>query len=452
MSIIESSDHFSLLVVDDEQKMLSAMERFFISYGFDLNFARNGEQALHYLSKKEIHLMLLDLKMPGMDGIEVLKEARSLQENLKVIILTGHGGIAEAVEALKLGASDFLEKGGPPEILKSRVMSAVELWKVNQENQSLKQGLPQSFHFNDFIGESPAILKTKEMIVRVAPSEASVLIQGESGTGKELVAQAIHHHSLRAKGPIIAVDCAAISETVLESELFGHIKGAFTGAEKPALGLIRAADKGTLFLDEIGELSTAVQAKLLRTIQERIVRPVGSTKTDPVDIRIIAATNRTLLDEISTGGFRQDLYYRLSAITLTSPPLRERDQDIRPLVDHFIKKYNTNGDDYPRVNEEAMSCLFNYEWPGNIRELENTIQGALVFSNGLEIKIEDLPELLTGQKQEPTQLFPVGTLAYYEYQAIKNALKQTANNRRKAATMLDIAEATLYRKIKQFNL
>lgn len=452
MSTIESSDRFSLLIVDDEQKMLSAMERFFISYGFDLNFARNGEQALHYLSKKEIHLMLLDLKMPGMDGIEVLKEARNIQEDVKVIILTGHGGIAQAVEALKLGASDFLEKGGPPEILQSRVMSTVELWKANKENRNLKQGLPQSFHFKGFVGESPAVLKTKEMIVRVASSDASVLIQGESGTGKELVAQAIHHHSLRAKGPMIAVDCAAISETVLESELFGHTKGAFTGADKPVLGLIRAADKGSLFFDEIGELSMAVQAKLLRTIQERIVRPVGSTTTYPVDIRIIAATNRTLLDEIPVNGFRQDLYYRLSAVTLTSPPLRERDQDIRLLVAHFIKKHHTNGDDLPRVNEEAMSYLINYEWPGNIRELENTIQGALVFSNGLEIKPGDLPESLTGQKLEPAQLIPVGTLAYYEYQAIKNALKQMDNNRRKAAVMLDIAEATLYRKIKQFNL
>ncbi len=452
MSAIETSNKFSLLIVDDEQKMLTAMERFFISYNFNLNFAINGEQALHFLSKKTIDLMLLDIKMPGMDGLEVLKEAKAINPDVKVIILTGHGGIAEAVEALKLGASDFLEKGGPPEILQSRVMTAVDLWKARQENQNLKQGLSQSFQFEGLVGESPAIQKLKEMIVRVAPSEASVLIQGESGTGKELIAQAIHYHSLRAKGPIVAVDCAAISETVLESELFGHAKGAFTGADKSALGLIRSADKGTLFLDEIGELSSAVQAKLLRTIQERIVRPVGSTKTVPVDIRIIAATNRTLLDEIPAGSFRQDLYYRLSAVTLTSPPLRERDQDIRLLADYLIKKHHAKDSEHPAVTEEALACLFNYEWPGNIRELENTIQGALIFSDDSEVKPGDLPEAITGQKQESSQIFPVGTLAYYEYQAIKNALKQTDNNRRKAAAMLDIAEATLYRKIKQFDL
>jgi len=452
MSAIETSKRFSLLVVDDEQSMLTAMERFFIKYDFNMSLAINGEQALHYLSTKEIHLMLLDIRMPGMDGLEVLKETKIINPDVNVIILTGHGGIAEAVEALKLGASDFLEKGGPPEILKSRVMSAVDLWKARRENQNLKQGLSQSFQFEGLVGQSMPVQKLKEMIARVAPSEASVLIQGESGTGKELVAQAIHHHSSRVKGPIVAVDCAAISETILESELFGHEKGAFTGADKSALGLIRSADKGTLFLDEIGELSSVVQAKLLRTIQERIVRPVGSTKTFPVDIRIIAATNRTLLDEIPAGSFRQDLYYRLSAVTLTSPPLRERDQDIRLLVDHLIKKHPVKDSEYPGITEEALSSLFNYEWPGNIRELENTIQGALVFSDGVEIKLGDLPEPITGQKQEASQIFPVGTLAYYEYQAIKNALKQTDNNRRKAANMLDIAEATLYRKIKQFDL
>lgn len=452
MTAPETSKRFSLLVVDDEQKTFTAMERFFVRYNFDLSFALNGEQALHFITRKTIDLMLLDIKMPGMDGLEVLKEAKGINPDVKVIILTGHGGIAEAVEALKLGASDFLEKGGPPEILESRVRGAVDLWKARQENQSLKQGLSQSFQFKGLVGESPAIQKLKEMIVRVAPSEASVLIQGESGTGKELVAQAIHYHSLRAKGPIVAVDCAAISETVLESELFGHTKGAFTGADKSALGLIRSADKGTLFLDEIGELSSVVQAKLLRTIQERIVRPVGSTKTYPVDIRIIAATNRTLLDEIPAGSFRQDLYYRLSAVTLTSPPLRERDQDIRLLVDHLIKKHHVKNSEYPAATQDALASFFNYEWPGNVRELENTIQGALVFSDGPEIKLSDLPESITGQKPDASQMLPVGTLAYYEYQAIKNALKQTDNNRRKAATMLDIAEATLYRKIKQFDL
>ncbi len=449
----QTINRFSVLVVDDEQDMLHSMKRFFRPFDFNLDFALNGEEALHIISKKPVNLMLLDLKMPGMNGLEVLKQARQIDEGIKIIIHTAHGAIADAVEALKMGASDFLEKGNSPEILRARIKNAYELWETQQENRQLKKNVLQSFNFDGFIGESPPVQKLKEMIARVAPSDASVLIQGESGTGKELVAQAIHHHSQRKNGPVVVVDCAAISETVLESELFGHSKGAFTGADTPAVGLIRSADKGTLFLDEIGELSTSVQGKRLRTIQEREVRPVGSTKSYPVDIRIIAATNRTLLDEISTGGFRQDLYYRLSAVTLTSPPLRTRGiSDIKLLVEYFLKKLPHKSNNITEITKSSIQCLADYDWPGNIRELENTIQSALVFSNGSEITLEDLPELLSCKNSEIENISPEGTLAYYELQAIKNALKQSDNNRRKAANILDIAEATLYRKIKQFNL
>lgn len=445
-------EKFAMLVVDDEEKTLHAMERFFIAKNYDLAFASNGTQALEILGHQRIDLMLLDLKMPEMDGLEVLRQIQHLMNRLKVIILTGHGGVGDAVEAIKLGASDFLEKGGPPEILGSRVANAHALWEAQEENRQLRDNLPKEFSFEGLIGDSQPVAKLKEMIVRVAPSEASVLIQGESGTGKELVARAIHHHSGRRKAPLVAVDCAAISETVLESELFGHTKGAFTGADRVAQGLIRSAHTGTLFLDEIGELSMNVQAKLLRTIQERVVRPVGSTQNHGVDIRIIAATNRNLLEEIPAGRFRQDLYYRLSAVTLTSPPLRERGEDIQVLTDYFLRIHTPENTQVPKLSPDAMVCLTHHEWPGNIRELENTVQGALVFCRGGEITLADLPEALTGMAPEPGASALPGTLAFYEFQAIKNALNQAGNNRRKAAGILDIAEATLYRKIKQYKL
>jgi DNA-binding NtrC family response regulator len=447
------AEKFSMLVVDDEEKIRHAMERFFIAKNYDLSFASQGAEALDILKSKQVDLMLLDLKMPEVDGMEVLRQIQPMMNRLKVIILTGHGGVEDAVEAIKLGASDFLEKGGPPEILGSRVANAHALWLAEQENRQLKNAVPGTFSYEGLIGESPPVAKLKEMIVRVGPSEVSVLIQGESGTGKELVARAIHHHSNRCNAPLVAVDCAAISETVLESELFGHTKGAFTGADRAAQGLIRSAHSGTLFLDEIGELSMNVQAKLLRTIQERVVRPVGSTRNHEVDIRIIAATNRNLLEEIPAGRFRQDLYYRLSAVTLTSPPLRERGDDIRELTSHLIFQHSPDGQEVPEISEDAMACLTHYEWPGNIRELENTLQGALVFSQGPQITLADLPEALTGMASGAGEsLGRPGSLAFYEFQAIKNALKQADNNRRKAAAILDIAEATLYRKIKQYKL
>ncbi len=443
---------FTLLVVDDEESVINSLKRFFARYNYDILAALSGDKALDILGSTPVDLLILDLKMPGMDGLTLLKKARLMIPDLKIIIQTGHGGVAEAVEALKQGATDFLEKGGSPEILRKRVGQLYEIWLLAQQNQDLRARNANEFLFDEFVGESPKMEKLKDMIVRVAPTDTTVLIQGESGTGKELVARAIHHHSDRANQAFVPVDCAAISETVIESELFGHLKGAFTGADSATLGLIRSADKGTLFLDEIGELSPGVQAKFLRTIQERIVRPVGATKNHAVDIRIVAATNRNLLDEVASGKFRQDLYYRLSTVTLTSPPLRERGEDIRLLTEHILNDPRKKTGDSISMTSEAMNMISQYEWPGNVRELENVLKGAMVFAEESSIKPEDLPPVLGGQKGRDEDNLKVGTLASYELEAIKNALDQAENNRRRASEILDISEATLYRKIKQYRL
>ena len=445
---------FSILIVDDEKEIISSLVRLFARNDFQVLSAVDGSRGLEILAAEHVDLLILDLKMPGMDGISVLKKALEIKPGLKVIIQTGYGGVGEAVEAIKLGASDFLQKGDSPEILRLRVGKVHQLWLLEQENSDLRSGSGPQFSYSGLLGESAKVQRLKDMIVRVGPTDTTVLIQGESGTGKELVARAIHHHSLRKDQPFVAVDCAAINETVIESELFGHTKGAFTGADSATQGLIRAAEQGTLFLDEIGELSLPMQAKFLRTLQERVVRPVGSTRSYPVDIRIVAATNRNLLDEVAAGAFRQDLYYRISSVTLVSPPLREREQDILLLAQRILAEAAAGS--APELTSAAKTALLSYEWPGNVRELENVLRGALVFAEGGTICAEDLPQPIA---ECSTEELPVsgsgqstGTLAAYELLAIKNALQQAGNNRRVAAQILDIAEATLYRKIKQYHL
>jgi len=448
---MQDATSFTLLVVDDEQSVLQSLKRFFAKSGFQVLLANNGQKGLDLLSLHHVDLLLLDLVMPGMDGLTVLREAKKMSPALKVIIQTGHGGINEAVEAVKNGASDFLVKGDSPEILRTRVGLIHEQWQLRMDNKVLR-GESNIFDFDKLIGASSAMTKLKEMIVRVAPTETTVLIQGKSGTGKELVAQALHHHSQRRNRPYIVVDCSTINETVIESELFGHEKGAFTGADTSTGGLVRAADTGTLFLDEIGELSLSVQSKLLRIIQERTVRPVGSTKNHQVDIRIIAATNRNLLEEAAEKRFRQDLYYRLSTVTLTVPPLREREGDIAQLTTKILDYYHKEDAPVPFVTDKTQQLLDRYDWPGNVRELENVLRGALVFADEGKITPRDLPPSVGVQVSSEETNVKNGTLASYELAAIKNALAVARNNRSQAAKILDIAEATLYRKIKNFGL
>ena len=364
---------FSLLIVDDESSIRELLYTVFLEDNYILHGAGDGIEALSLLKNNKVDAALVDLIMPEMDGLTLLGEIRKTYPEIMVIMLTGRGGVDDAVKAIKLGAVDFLQKPLAPEKLRVRVDQLHRFWLLNEENKKLKKEIEFSFGFDRLVGNSRSMLKLKEMIARIGPSDISVLIQGETGTGKELVARAIHSHSPRSENALIPVDCAAISESVMESELFGHVKGAFTGAHTSARGLIRSADNGTVFFDEIGELAPAVQAKLLRTIQEREVRPVGSAASSPVNVRILAATNRDLKEEVGRANFREDLFYRLNAVTLYVPPLRERREDISLTARYFVRRFKTEFSVAEAISDTALERLAQYDWPGNVRELERNV-------------------------------------------------------------------------------
>ncbi len=448
---------FTVLLVDDEVNILNSLKRLFRRAPFDLHTAENGVDALEVLQKIHIDAALVDLMMPEMDGMELLAQMRKKWPAVRVIILTGYGGVQEAVAAIKMGAVDFLQKPFEDESLQARIDQLYQIWLLEQENRRLKEQVQFNFGFKQMIGNSKALLNLKRMILQVAQSDASILIQGETGTGKELVAQAIHHHSPRRGKAFVPVDCASISETVIGSELFGHVKGSFTGAHENTPGLIRSADKGTVFLDEVGELPLSMQVKLLRTIQEKEVRPVGASRSYPVDVRFLAATNRNLEEEVAQGRFRQDLYYRLNVVVMSSPPLRDRLEDLPQLIMHFINQSHSSDGTSPTLSKDALACLMTYDWPGNVRELENVMRRAVAMMQGDKILPQDLPEniYMPGGVTNPNgnnTMVENDSLDAYELAAIKNALAKCSNNRKRAALMLGIGEATLYRKIKRYNL
>lgn len=467
-------DGFRLVCVDDEPKQLSALRRLFRSQPYELLMATCGEEALALMARRSVHAALIDLKMPGMDGLSLLRHVHDRYPQVKAIMLTGHGGVESAVEAIRIGAVDYLEKPVEPESLIARVGQLHQIWSLESENQRLRSESQISAGFEALVGNAPVFQELKRMIVRIGPADASVLIEGETGTGKELVARAIHQHSKRQTEAYVPVDCGALTETVMGSELFGHVKGAFTGASDNHKGLMRAAHKGTLFLDEIGELSAAMQVKLLRTIQEREVRPVGADRSHGVDLRILAATNRNLETEAAEGRFREDLFYRLNVVTLQVPPLRERREDIPHLVRHFIDKFRDEAfgnepagasarEEVPSkvevanhsVDPQAMACLMSYDWPGNVRELENVVRRAVAIGLKTTLTMADLPPKLAAVAARPLSdgIYPADdSLAAYEMAAIQNALTKAEGNRRQAASLLKIGEATLYRKISKYQL
>jgi DNA-binding NtrC family response regulator len=454
--MFQSENVFSLLIVDDEPLFRGLLQTTFIKDGYILHTAANGEEALSLLEKTNVDAALVDLQMPKMDGLSLLTVVKEKYPEIMVIMLTGKGGINEAVQAIKLGAVDFLKKPFPGAELRVRVDQLYRIWLLQEENKNLKEEINFKFGFERLVGNSTAISKVKETIVQIGKSDVSVLIQGETGTGKELVARAIHFHSPRAESAFVPVDCASISENVIESELFGHIKGAFTGAYTNAPGLIRSSEGGTLFFDEIGELSPAVQAKLLRTIQEREVRPVGSTKSYPVNIRVLAATNRDLEKEVGEGRFREDLFYRLNVVTVQVPPLRKRKEDIALLTRYFIRHFKTDFSSIEGISDETLEIVYQYDWPGNVRELQNVIMRALAMGKGKELLPVDLPPSIhnkTGVLQDVLQSSAVNgySLASYEQAAIHNALQKCSGNRQEAANLLGIGVATLYRKLKLYN-
>lgn len=445
---------FSLMLIDDERSVLSSIRRLLHREPYRILTHSSGKEALAEMQRTPVDLVVLDLRMPGMNGFEVLEQIQTQPQPPRVIIFTADGGIAEAVEGMRLGAVDFLEKTAAPNVVRHRIARQYEVWKLEQENQTLKQQLAHPFSFEAMIGEAPAMTRLKDLIARVAPTDTTVLIQGESGTGKELVARAIHHHGPRRNKPLVVVDCASLSEQLFESELFGHVRGAFTGAEAAKTGLIRAAEGGTLFFDELGELPLNMQAKLLRTLQERQVRPVGMETAQAVDVRVVAATNRDLLAYVQEGKFRADLYYRLSAVTLGTPPLRERREDIPLIAQSILDQLNQASNRTVVFADNVPSQMQRFQWPGNVRELENTVRGAHTFCRDEQIQMDDLA--IRGD-QTPTASTPNGlsdltTMEDYERFAVQQALAQCDGNRRQAARRLEVSEATLYRKIKSFGL
>lgn len=434
----------SLLLVDDEDGFRQLLEKRFTRKGYPVMATSNGQEAINLLKEREFDVGLFDLKMPEIDGLELMEKAKQIQQQLQVLIITGHGTIESAIMAMKMGAYDYLTKPGNLEEIEVLIHKAYEKKRLLQQNSHLKEALKRSKLRRPIIGESEILQCVLGIIEKVAPTNFTVLVEGDSGTGKELVAESIHHLSERKDNPFIVLNAGALPEQLLESELFGHAKGAFTGAVEEKKGLVEVAHKGTLFLDEIGEMSLPLQVKLLRFLETREVRRVGDNQTRKVDVRIIAATNRRLEDEVKSGNFREDLYYRLNVIKIVVPALRQRPEDIPILVDYFLRLYDKSGD--KQFSEKALTALQNYSFPGNIRELMNLVQRGIILSNSKTIDTQDL----FGQVVEKIN-HPI-TLKEMEKKHIQHTLLAVQGNKTKAAELLEISVRNLYRKIKEYNL
>lgn len=445
-----------LLVVDDDSGHRNMLLTLLADWGYRVEGAEDGESAVALCHQRPYDLILMDVRMAGLSGIEALKEIKAYNPAIPILIMTAYSNVETAVEAIKAGAYDYLTKPLDFDDLKLTLERALDHTSLRDENKALRVTLAASFDPGGIIGSSPPMRQLLDMLSTIAPSEATVLITGESGTGKELIAKAIHMNSSRRNGPYVAVNCAALTETLLESELFGHEKGAFTGAERRRDGRFQTADKGTIFLDEIGEISMTMQVKLLRAIQEREVQRVGGDHAIKVDVRILAATNRDLMHEVELGRFRQDLYYRLNVVTLSLPPLRDRVEDIPLLAMHFLKKFaSKNGKQVKGFTPEAMDRLLKYPWPGNVRELENGVERAVVLLAGEYIREQDLPSAIA---QSGAGAAPAGvniqdmTLDEIERVAILEALENTGGNKSETARKLGITRKTLHAKLQRYGV
>jgi two-component system NtrC family response regulator len=454
----------TILIVDDEKNYPLILSAVLQDAGFETLMANSGSEALQILENSDVDLILTDMKMPMMDGIELLERIKTKDPELPVIMMTAHGTVEKAVEAMQKGAYNYILKPFDNEQLILYVNKAMAMYRVVKENRELRRTVESQYHFGNLIGKSKPMQSIFDTIRKVAPATATVLIEGASGTGKELVAKSIHFNSPRRNRPFVAVNCAALAETLLESELFGHEKGAFTGAISMKKGRFEIADGGTLFLDEIGELSPALQVKLLRVLQEKVFERVGGTRPIAVNIRLIAATNKNLKDEIRKNLFREDLFYRLNVVHIVLPPLRERAEDIRALLTHFIHKYATErggGEPVTHVSQEVERLFHDYSWPGNVRELENVIERAMVMCAGQVIGVDDLPKDFKQNVYKdntfrmeglPAESTLYETLVHVEKFLILRALQRTGYIQSHAADLLGIGKSGLNQKIKKYGI
>jgi two-component system NtrC family response regulator len=452
----------TILIVDDEKNYTLVLSAVLQDEGFETLTANSGPEALEVLVESDVDLVLTDMKMPGMDGIDLLDRIKAEDADLPVIMMTAHGTVEKAVEAMQKGAYNYILKPFDNEQLVLYANKAVAMFRVVKENRELRSAVENRYSFHNIIGKSKAMQDVFQVIDKVAPAAATVLIEGASGTGKELVAKALHFNSPRKDKPFVAVNCSALSENLLESELFGHEKGAFTGAVAMKKGRFEIADGGTLLLDEIGELSPELQVKLLRVLQERVIERVGGVRPISVNIRLIAATNKSLKEEVAKGAFREDLFYRLNVVPISLPPLRRRLEDIPPLASHFIEKYSrarNAGSTVTGIDREVVQLFYKYGWPGNVRELENVIERAVVMSTGDTIQVSDLPVDFIDSARDSLHMDGISldghlydTLALVEKKMILRALKKANHVQAHAAALLGIGKSGLNQKIKKHKL
>lgn len=437
-----------LLVVEDDDGFREMAVEWMRRKGHQVEEAANGQEALKNCDRKHFHVAIFDMNMPGISGLELLQRIKSDGIDTEVIILTGQATVENAVEAMKMGACDYLTKPFPLSELEQRCRMAFDRWTLQKENRQLKAVIKRSRPKVTMVGESHAMSEVQRLIERVGPTDKAVLIQGESGTGKELVARAIHQSSKRADKPLVTINCAALPEQLVESELFGHEKGSFTGATAARTGLFEVADVGTLFIDEIGELPPALQPKLLRVLEDGSFRRVGSHQERRVDVRILAATNRDLSEEVSAGNFREDLYYRINVMSLVLPPLRERDDDISRLVEHYL------GADW-EIEDDARAALCSYSWPGNVRQLINALERATILADDQLITLDDLPHEITEDAScNDVHIDTAGVkrLDLIERAHIIDVLRQERGNKARAARSLGIHRRKLYRLLERFEI
>jgi DNA-binding NtrC family response regulator len=447
----------SILLVDDDSAFRNVMSGELRRLGFDVAAAGGGVEAMALLERQERDIVLLDLRLPGMDGLETLKAIRARHPSAEVIMLTGHGSIDNAIESVRMGAFDYITKPCPLDEIQIRVQRALEQRALRQRASLLESALTPSDPAASFVGESPEFRRMLHLVELAGPSDSTVLIAGETGSGKERVAKLLHARSSRKTRPFVVVDCAALQESLLQSELFGHERGAFTGADRAKPGLFEVAHGGTIFLDEIGEISHATQVNLLRVLDTSVFRHLGGTQEIRVNVRVVAATNRDLRAMVNKGLFREDLFYRLSTITIDIPPLRKRGADVELLANHFVRMLNERYGSGKTLGTAALDALRRHSWPGNVRELQHAIEAAAVVCEGEEILVEHLPPSLgRGQEAAASAIAPLNgrlpTLVELERMHIRQALEASNGHRGNAARILGISERNLYRKLKEHRL